>query len=280
MTTGAIKSLPETPESKIINTQAFNRRGLTPPATDRIKTNPDKSENRNEEAICKTLAYLVHEINNPLSVVKNMFTLFKSSVSEEFPYQDFFEMVDNEINRIVTIVDKAYGDLNEFKNNSSSPINIQQVRSSEKILLEILLHELWISFEKDLSLRGNKFEFNISPDSSRLFIPESPMRQILINLIRNAIEASPSQEIVTISSEVKGEELNIRISDKGCGIPNEIRDQIFNDFYSTKSGKKSKNMGMGLPISIELVKSISGCIEFESIESSGTTFNITIPIES
>ena len=100
------------------------------------------------------------------------------------------------------------------------------------------------------------------------------IEQILINLLINAIDASPRHAVVTLSTEMNGEGVRIEVADKGAGISLTDREQIFNPYFTTKEN----GTGLGLALSREMAAHHSGSLEFESTEG-GTTFALRLPLQ-
>lgn len=93
--------------------------------------------------------------------------------------------------------------------------------------------------------------------------------QVFVNIIKNAIQASPTDIIVTLNTAYSEREVQISISDNGCGIPAEVQAKIFQPNFTTKSNGN----GLGLAISKHIVEGTGGRIDFESSDK-GTTFYI------
>jgi len=100
------------------------------------------------------------------------------------------------------------------------------------------------------------------------------MHQVFLNLITNARDAMPQGGILTITTQ-KRKGVEITFEDSGVGIPREIRDKIFNPFFTTK--EVGKGTGLGLSITRSIVERYGGTIEVESEESRGTKFTIKLP---
>jgi signal transduction histidine kinase len=110
------------------------------------------------------------------------------------------------------------------------------------------------------------------------------LNQVLVNLVRNAAEASPpgSEVFIRVKSihRAAGEGVRITIHDRGPGIPEELREKLFDPFFTTKGLKGS---GLGLWVSKALIVKHHGTIRFRSSErpgKSGTTFEVFLPLES
>jgi len=109
-------------------------------------------------------------------------------------------------------------------------------------------------------------------------LPEGLLRQVLYNIIQNAIEASPDGQVVKVTTEVDDGLLEISVSDQGCGIQNEIRSRIFEPFFSTKSNVPRAGLGLGLSVTKSMVDTMGGALEFKSQVNRGTVFQIKLPL--
>jgi signal transduction histidine kinase len=108
-------------------------------------------------------------------------------------------------------------------------------------------------------------------------LPENRLRQILYNLIQNAIDASPQGGSVRIGAVIDQQCLTITVSDQG-GIPEEARPHIFEPFFTTKSDLATGGLGLGLSVCKSLVEAMDGSIAFESEPGKGTEFRVILPL--
>jgi len=102
------------------------------------------------------------------------------------------------------------------------------------------------------------------------------MRQVMLNIIKNAKEAMPKGGTLTVRTARENSNVVIHVQDTGMGIPEEIRDKIFEAFFTTKS--KVKGVGLGLSVCYGIIRDHGGEIKVESEEEKGTTFTISLPI--
>ena len=100
------------------------------------------------------------------------------------------------------------------------------------------------------------------------------LRRAFINILRNSIQAMNERGVLTISAKVVGKNVQVEISDDGTGIPEEIKDRIFEPNFSTKTD----GMGLGLAIVKKTIDDLNGKIVFSSEKGKGTTFIVQIPI--
>jgi signal transduction histidine kinase len=101
------------------------------------------------------------------------------------------------------------------------------------------------------------------------------MRQVMLNMFKNAKEAMLKGGTLTIRTSREDNKVSIQIQDTGIGIPEEIRNKIFEAFFTTK--QKVKGVGLGLSVCYGIIKDHGGEIRVESEEEKGTTFTISLP---
>jgi PAS domain S-box-containing protein len=210
-------------------------------------------------------AQIAHEINNPLAGIKNSFLLVKDAVPRDHPHYQYVCRIEKEVSRIAHTVRQMfdlYHSNQEMKNEFMIDKTIYDVVA--------LLEAAW---------RENSVEIKVDTKSIMMEMPEGLLRQILYNILMNAIEASPRGGVVKIMTEVNDEILILSISDQGAGIPFEARSHIFEPFFTTKHGYKS-GLGLGLSISKQIVEKLGGHINFESETENETVFRIILPIKS
>ena len=104
---------------------------------------------------------------------------------------------------------------------------------------------------------------------------DSELREVLVNMVFNAIDAMPEGGMLTLSTHTEGDSVIVRIVDTGVGMYPEVRSRIFDPFFTTK-GKAG--LGLGLAVSFGIIRRHGGNIEVESQYGSGTEFRITLPI--
>ncbi len=100
------------------------------------------------------------------------------------------------------------------------------------------------------------------------------LRQMLLNIFHNAVEAMPDGGRLTVRTEVEGGMLKLTAEDTGCGMPEEVRRRIFSPFFTTKS----EGSGMGLVIARRIAADHGGRLSFESEEGKGTRFHVLLPV--
>ena len=125
--------------------------------------------------------------------------------------------------------------------------------------------------------RGIKSVFDFGPDSGMVIADRVQIQQVLINLMRNAMEAmreSPRRELVVRTRPISADRMLIEVEDTGPGISDEVASQLFQPFVTTKPG----GMGIGLSISKRIIESHGGELTVSRNQAGGATFTFTLPI--
>jgi two-component system NtrC family sensor kinase len=129
--------------------------------------------------------------------------------------------------------------------------------------------------EKQMKEANVKVVTRFEPEIPGVMASTNQMRQVILNLFKNAKEAMPRGGTLTVRTEKEDTKVLIRIQDTGTGIPEEIRNKIFEAFFTTK--QKVKGVGLGLSVCYGIIKDHGGEIRVDSKEGKGTTFTISLP---
>jgi signal transduction histidine kinase len=215
----------------------------------------------------KLAAQIAHEINNPMAGIKNSFLLVKDAIPKNHRYFEYVGRIEKEIDRVSQIVRQMF----DLYRPDTVPANRFHLYDTIKDIVELLKmawQEKHINIEIDCS------------EKTTAILSEALLRQIIYNIVQNAIQASGPNTMVKIRACTDNGRLNLSISDQGPGIDDKIKDKIFEPFFTTGIGGPESGLGLGLAISKDIISAMDGTIDFTSEKNKGTVFNISIPIEN
>jgi len=216
---------------------------------------------------------VAHEINNPLAIIHEsagwMRQLLDRKELTDFPLRPAFEKA---IGKIETAVDRSRRITHQLlgfvkrENSFATAVNLSELAGEAVDLVRREVLEKDIEIVKEI-------------DTARVEIRSDPyqLRQVLINLLSNAIHATSPGGRITLIVEDRGDSAAVKIQDTGTGIPRENLDKIFEPFFSTK--KPGEGTGLGLYVSRGIVEKLGGQIQVESQLGRGSVFSIRLPKE-
>ena len=145
-------------------------------------------------------------------------------------------------------------------------------------LLEHIAHET----QSELANGTISFELTMA-DLPEVSVSVRPVRTILRNIIRNAIESMPSGGSLCVRADRHGNDVVISISDTGCGLPKDSKSRIFEPFWSTKemlTAESGEATGLGLAVAHGLARMLGGSIDVDSLTGEGSSFVVRLPLRS
>lgn len=206
-------------------------------------------------------ASVAHEIRNPLTSLKGFVQLLKM---EDVTHQFYYQIMLDELDRINHIV----GELLLL----AKP----QILKYTKVGLQRLLMDVISLLSTEASLYNVQMEANFSEKDILIECEPNQLKQLFINIIKNAIEASQNGGNVSISlKHLETGHVLITINDTGYGISKERLEKIGEPFYSSKE----KGTGLGLTVSFKIVQSHQGTIRFDSQKNQGTSVHVSLPVK-
>ena len=212
---------------------------------------------------------LAHEVKNPLTPIKLAAERLQRRYVAGAP--DFGDVLSRTVDTIVREVDALTALLNEFRSFSRMP---------EPSVAAVDLSEL---FRDIAAVYRDNPDVTVTtegvPEGTTVEADRGQLRQVFTNLMTNSVEAAAGRVSVAISAHViqRGRETicRIRVEDDGPGIPEELRDSLFEPYVTSKN----RGTGLGLAIVERIVFDHDGRISFESAPGSGTTFVVDLPVE-
>ncbi len=215
----------------------------------------------------KRVPLFAHEIRNPLAILSNFLTLIKNKGSSQ-EMKDYLARSETEIKRINTIIS------NLMKEEGTASEKLRP-HGTKLWLLAEEIRTLIMPMIADKQIIVQ----NTTAQDVLLDYDEDELKEVLINLVLNAIEAINLRGTVVISND--SERLNeksyivIRVADNGTGIAPENLNRIFEPFFSTKTGKERR--GLGLSICKDVIDTWGGMITAESVVNAGTVVKVFLP---
>ena len=211
---------------------------------------------------------LVHEANNPLAIIKNYLQVLSIRLGNESGVQDQLSILSEEIERVADIILRM--------RDISPPVEMHQGAVNVNELLQDLLGIFRVSHFTTKEIRA---EIHIDSSMPSILTNKNSLKQILTNLIKNAVEAMPRGGILTVASRdrvnIDGTQyIEFVLADSGPGIPGEILDNVFRPVKSSKGGGHS---GLGLTIVKNLISDINGSISCRNRREGGAEFTIHLP---
>ncbi len=211
-----------------------------------------------------------HEFRTPLSTIL-------SSISLVNKYNEGDEKISKHVARIKSAVTNMTLILNDFLSAEKLDEGKVSMRK-ENLNLQILANE--ILNEINGILKSGQSVNYIHEGTLDAFIDKQMTRNILLNLVSNAIKFSPENKTIHVKTKVDENEVLIEVSDEGMGIPEEEQEHMFERFFRAKNVTNIQGTGLGLNIVAKYLESMNGKINFTSELNKGTIFTITIPNET
>jgi signal transduction histidine kinase len=210
-------------------------------------------------------AGIAHELNNPLGVITMYSNIVLDELPAEDPLREDMQIIVTQAERCKNIVG---GLLNFARKNKLKVVETEMVEFMRNSLNSVVIPDsITTSIKSELS------------DNYAMIDPEQ-MMQVFTNLEKNAVEAMPEGGHLDVLIKGNSKEIEILLSDTGCGIPEENMDKLFTPFFTTK--EIGKGTGLGLALVYGIIKMHRGKITIESNTdikkaNTGTTFKIVLP---
>ena len=208
-------------------------------------------------------AWVAHEINNPLAIIKTSVRIIQKQSREDDQTIRRLHSIDGEVNRIAHILRDLL---------DCSPVSLTQ----EVVDVNAVLYSLEPLLAHTLESEQISLHVMLESGLPQVCMASDRLKQVLLNIIRNAEEAMSEGGDLVIQTTRQGDRIQVRITDTGGGIPPEHLGQVFAPFFTTKGHEGGK--GLGLAISYGLVASANGHIEVESEVGKGSMFRVSLPV--
>lgn len=202
---------------------------------------------------------ITHEIKNPLAVIKGYLSMF--DVSNKEKSIKYIKIIKSEVNRSLNLL-SDFMEFTKIKINTSNVIFNDLMDDIKEVLIPFF------------NAKNVKYNFNIEANIE-INIDYNRIKQVLINVIKNAVEACPNNMGLVSTTIFKDKDyLYIFVKDNGSGMDKDTLDNILVPFFTTKEN----GTGLGVSLSKEIILSHKGEISYDSILGKGTTCKITLPL--
>ena len=202
---------------------------------------------------------ITHEIKNPLAVIKGYLSMF--DVNNKEKSTKYIKIIKSEVNRSLNLL-SDFMEFTKIKINTSNVIFNDLMDDIKEVLIPFF------------NAKNVKYNFNIEANIE-INIVYNRIKQVLINVIKNAVEACPNNMGLVSTTIFKDKDyLYIFVKDNGSGMDKDTLDNILVPFFTTKEN----GTGLGVSLSKEIILSHKGEISYDSILGKGTTCKITLPL--
>jgi signal transduction histidine kinase len=229
-------------------------------AQERLRMKEELTRARHLSALGEMVATISHEIRNPLGIIRSSAELLKKRMAADGNnIPNIIVEESSRLNHIITdFLNFARPRQPEFK-----PCRLEEVVEKNIAFLDSQLKENGYTIQ----LKAESPLPSIMGDADMLY-------QVFLNLLMNAMQAMPSGGLITIGFETLDGGLRLQISDQGEGIPEEIKEKIWDPFFTTKE----KGTGLGLGVVQKIVEAHQGRIRIANLESGGAQITVDLPL--
>ena len=214
-------------------------------------------------AVGNTVSHIAHEIKNPLAIIGGFARQLQKISGLDDKDRHKLEIIMEEVSRLEAMI----AEMRDFVKRPAT--------RKEPGDFEALLDEVTEMFEDTFEAQHVSLKRRQDPKTPLVSFDSQQMRQVIINLIKNALEAMPQGGELTLATRVKPPHLEVSISDTGQGMPPEVKANIFQPYFTTKE----KGTGLGLAITQNILQEHGGSIAVDSAPGQGTTFTLKILLE-
>ena len=210
-----------------------------------------------------------HDLRSPLTAILGYTELVERTGPLTPNQQEFIRRLQGSIKHITTLINELL-DLGHLDAGFDTRREVVHLENILKYSLDI--------FENQVREKNLKLSVDIAPDLKPLRANPIRIRQVLDNLLGNAIKYTPAEGSVHVSMSMEGDQIIIKVEDTGVGIPTEEQGRVFEKFYrAANAAKDAEGSGLGLAIVKTIVDSHQGRVWVESVMGKGSTFIVLLP---
>ena len=205
---------------------------------------------------------VAHEVKNPINAIVLHLQLLRNKLVQQEPdTRRHMDIIDSEIRRL----DRVVQTLVDF----TRPRDLHL----EEVDLRRVLEDVALLAAPDAEQHGVTIEQHMPDDRLLIKVDTDLMKQALLNVVINGVQAMPQGGVLTISARREEQIIVAEVRDQGGGIPQDMHDKVFELYFTTKK----EGSGIGLAQTYQILQWHYGSVDFESREGSGTTFRFQIP---
>ncbi len=218
------------------------------------------------------VANVSHELRTPISSIKGYAeTLLEGALKDKENAKDFIKIILSDSDRLAALID----DLLNLSKIESGKLTME----AKPCKLLPLVEKVVGSLKGQINNKSITIKMDMSKDTPNILGDETRIKQVLLNLIDNAIKYNNTNGTITISAQEVNDFIKIDIADTGIGIPNKDLPRLFERFYRVDKARSRELGGTGLGLSIvkHIIQAHNGEVSVQSVEGQGSTFSFTIP---
>ncbi|MCY9666046.1 PAS domain S-box protein [Paenibacillus alginolyticus] len=244
----------------IINDKIDGVYGIAKDITERKRTDELLIKSEKLSVVGQLAAGVAHEIRNPLTSLRGFVQLLQTRMDN---YNEYFQIMLTELDRINYIV-------SEFLVIAKPQAVCFEMKDLRKILLDVIS-----LLDTQAILSDVQIHTVFDPDIPLINCEENQLKQVVINILKNAIEAMTEGGIIEIIMSVDDNKIVIRFIDQGCGISEDRIGMLGEPFYTTKEN----GTGLGLMVSQKIIEAHHGSLTIKSQIDKGTTVDLILPLD-
>ncbi|MFQ5580923.1 MAG: ATP-binding protein [Nitrospiria bacterium] len=226
-------------------------------------------------AIGTLAAGMAHEINNPLVAIKTFLQMIPEKYDEEKKDSEFwvkfYEVALGETQRIQQLISRL---LHYSKNPEEETLDLRRID------INLLIEETITLLDNEAKKKGLEIQKKLSADLPACVADHGKLRQVVLNILLNAIQGTEKGRILVSTSlekdEMEQKRVNIVVQDTGVGISEENIGKLFKPFFTTK---RSDGSGLGLMMCLHIIEEHRGSIDVQSEPGKGTKVSILVPLD-
>ena len=219
-----------------------------------------KAEQERLAAIGEFSSVIIHEIKNPLGIIKLSSGTLKKKMSEDQKALEVLGFIEEEVDRMNETV-------TNFLNYAKPKHPVKRTYTIDELKAYIE------NIRPDIEKSSLSLLMNVQENIGNIYVDPDHLKQMILNLVLNAKDASPKNEAIQIDLAVNDDSFQVVVSDKGLGVPDDQATRIFDPFFTTKE----HGTGLGLSVTKQLARANGGDVKYKKANGN-SMFIITLPL--